>query len=343
MFSNDLVEFVITDITIELLQKCDQNCIYCSSSSSSDQNIYLTLEIVKNIIDDFNKLGGNLIELSGGEPLSYPYISEIIDYIKKYDNEIHLFTCCYLPEKKIDWNAIEKVDKIFVNLQAPNKDTHDFLTRNKGSFENVINFIKKAKNKNKWVGTHIIPLEYNIDEIDEYIKLAKYLKIDNISILRYVKQGRGKQHFLELNPDEITQLHSIITKYIDHENPSVKIGCPLDFQFIYRRKKTAKACVPGINRCVVRPDGNVIPCPAFKDLHQYVTGNVNERSFFKIWEKGEIFRMFRNFQYNKLNGFCEKCSFLRICKGRCHAQRIHKYGDLYSSPDPYCPLYIQEL
>jgi len=333
----------IKDLTLELLQRCYQYCIYCSSNSSSSQDTFLAFNIVKKIIDDFNELGGKVIELSGGEPLIYDNLSETINYINQYDIETHLFTCCYVPNKKIDYKIIENIDKIFVNLQAPNKQIHDYLTGIKGSFDSVIKFIKECKDRNKWVGTHIIPLKYNIDEIDEYIKLSTYLKIDNVSLLRYVKQGRGVHHLPGLDQDEILQLHNIIYTYLNYQNPQFKIGCPLDFQFIYQRKEVAKPCVSGIERCVIRPNGNVIPCPAFKDSDQFVAGNVNTASFMDIWEKGKIFETLRNFDYKKLKGFCKNCSFIDICRGRCHAQRIIKFGDIYSSPDPFCPLYLNRV
>lgn len=335
----------IQDLTLELLQKCHQKCIYCSSGSDKYQNVYLKFETVKKIIDDFSKLGGKTVELSGGEPLLYKYLPDTIDYLKNYDIEIHLFTCCYVPDKKVNFTLIGEVDKVFVNLQAPNKDIHDYLTNNPGSYDNVINFINNCKDINMWVGTHMIPLTYNIDEIDEYIKLANYLKIDNVSLLRYVEQGRGRESDLKLNPDEILQLHNIINKYYNENNSGnvkFKIGCPLDFQFIYKRKKYAKPCVSGISRCVIRPNGNVIPCPAFKDTPDYVAGNVNHDSLENIWMNGEIFKKIRNFDYKKLKGFCSNCSFLDICKGRCLAQRIHEFDDFYFSPDPYCPLYLTQ-
>ena len=332
----------IQDITLELLQKCHQECRYCSSNSSQDQTTQLDFKVVKKTIDNFYALGGKVVELSGGEPLSYDFINETIEYLASKDLEIHLFTCCYVPDKEINWDIVRKVDRVYVNLQAPNKEIHDYLTNNEGSFDRVINFIRKCKEYQLWVGTHIIPLPHNINEIDDYVKLAEYLEIDNVSLLRYVEQGRGTNQ-LELNDEEILQLHHIITKYQNRENKvEFKIGCPLDFQFIYKRRKEAKPCVSAKKRCVVRPNGNVIPCPAYKDDPEFVGGNVNKTSFKEIWEKSEIFIKIRNFDQNKLVGFCSKCSFLDIWKGRCHAQRIHHHGKLSLSPDPYCPIYINQ-
>jgi len=330
----------IQDITLELLQKCHQECIYCSSNSSPEQTVQLDFNVVKKVINEFTELGGKVVELSGGEPLSYKFINETIDYLVSKNLETHLFTCCYVPDKEINWDIVKKVNRVYVNLQAPNKEIHDYLTNNPGSFDRVINFINKCKEFGLWVGTHFIPLPHNINEIDEYVRLAEHLELNNISILRYVEQGRGT-NLLALNREEILLLHSTITKYL-YSNIKVdfKIGCPLDFQFIYGRKKTVKPCISGIERCVVRPNGNVIPCPAFKDELRFVAGNVNQESLIEIWSKSKLFATLRKFNYLELQGQCSSCSFLSLCKGRCHAQRIHKYKDIKKSPDPYCPLFL---
>jgi len=227
-----------------------------------------------------------------------------------------------------------------VNLQAPNKNTHDYLAQAPGSFDRTIKFIKDCKCGGKWVGTHVVPLGPNVDEFDEYVELAKKLKLDNVSLLRFVEQGRGKKNVFSLNTDEILHLFLMIEKYKETESFSFKIGCPLDFGFIYKRSRTAIPCKAGISRCVVRPNGNVIPCPAFKDSAEFVAGNVNTKSLVNIWNTSHVLQEIRGFSYRKLTGPCETCSFLKICKGRCHAQRIHSNGDLYLGPDPYCPLIL---
>lgn len=329
----------IKDITLDLLQKCYQNCLFCSSNSSKDQNTQLEYDVVKNVLREFNILGGKIVEFSGGEPLAYYKINELIKYAKDLGLETHLFTCCQIP-KRINYNLLDNIDKIFINLQAPNRELHDYLTDKRGSFERTIEFIKISKEKGKWIGTHFIPLKYNIDEIDDYIKLTQNLKLDNISLLRFVTQGRGKSNKLELNSDEILQLHALIGKYSGLDKPHFKIGCPLDFQFIYNKTMNAKPCVSGISRCVVRPNGNIIPCPAFKDAQEFIAGNVYNNSFTKIWDSGEIFQKIREFDYAKLTGLCSSCNFLSICKGRCHAQRLHIFKNIYKGPDPYCPLYL---
>lgn len=330
----------LKELTVELTLKCYQNCLYCSSNSSLVENIQLSFETVKRVLDDFSILGGEIVELSGGEPLSYEKVYETVDYASERGLKTHLFTCTYLPNEQIDMDGLNKVDRFYVNLQAPNRVIHDYLTQTPGSFDRAIKFIKECKRRGKWVGTHLVPLGPNIDEFDEYMEMAKLLSLDNVSLLRFVAQGRGKNNIFSLNSDEILHLFSAIEKYRGTKSFVFKIGCPLDFGFLYKRSRTAIACKSGISRCVVRPNGNLIPCPAFKDSTDLVAGNVNSDSLIDLWKTSHIFKKLRSFYYKKLRGACKNCSFLTICQGRCHAQRRQFYGDLYQGPDPYCPLVL---
>jgi radical SAM protein with 4Fe4S-binding SPASM domain len=335
--------FAIRDLTLELTQTCFQDCLCCSSNSSPKDNDHLPFEVVRRVLDDFSSLGGKVVELSGGEPLSYARLGETIEFALEKKLQLHLFTSASVPAKPIDFNRLDEVHRIYVNLQAPNSVLHDYLVQSPGSFNRIMAFISECKKRGKWVGTHFIPLGYNIDLIDEYVELAERLRLDNVSLLRFVSQGRGKG-ILPLNNDEILHLFAVIERRRNAKSSlELKVGCPLDFGFIYRRSHLSVPCAAARTRCVVRPNGNVIPCPAFKDSIEFVGGNVKCTSFKTIWLKSRVFKIIRDFDHNKLQGLCKDCSFLHICRGRCHAQRYSLHGDLYAGPDPYCPLRLSNL
>ena len=64
------------EITIEITQRCPEDCDYCSSRATKDSKMMLTLEDVMEIIDSIQQQVGlesiGRINISGGEPLSHP-------------------------------------------------------------------------------------------------------------------------------------------------------------------------------------------------------------------------------------------------------------------------------
>ena len=80
------------EVTVEVLQRCPNKCIYCSSWSSLDKTEALDFDTICGIVDDAVELGAKQINISGGEPFLRPDIISIIDYINYKGLRIRLYT-----------------------------------------------------------------------------------------------------------------------------------------------------------------------------------------------------------------------------------------------------------
>ena len=59
---------MLSEISIEILQRCPNRCIYCSSHSNPQATHIIPFGIIKSVIDDAKSLGCKTVCLSGGEP-----------------------------------------------------------------------------------------------------------------------------------------------------------------------------------------------------------------------------------------------------------------------------------
>jgi radical SAM protein with 4Fe4S-binding SPASM domain len=232
------------------------------------------------------------------------------------------------------------LDKIIFNLQGP-KQVHDLITQKAGSFEAVYESINRAKKLGFWVGIHFVPMKPNAGEIGEVLKFAKNLSIDEVALLRFVPQGRGKANEtkLKLSREELWSFLEKVAalRKVFQEKPYIRTGCPLDFLSFIEQTLELCNCKAAISSCSITSRGDVIPCPGFKHLHEFVAGNVRHNSLEKIWTSAKVLEDIRKIDYRNLE-ICSKCSRVDICKGRCLAQRARKYGDLLKGPDPDCNL-----
>ena len=80
------------EVTIELTQRCPNECIYCSSLSNLDATDALPYNVICQIVDDAVLLGAEQINLSGGEPFLRDDIGAIIKYIHSKNLSIRLYT-----------------------------------------------------------------------------------------------------------------------------------------------------------------------------------------------------------------------------------------------------------
>ena len=323
-------------------------CIHCSNYDGCPLQGNMNLSDSERIIDEIATLGGVVLDISGGEPLMHPNLLEIISYAKARGLKTRIYTSgiiCHSRASSISPHMAEKLnisglDGVVFNLQGASSKTHEYITGTDKSFEKTVESIKNIKSRGLWVGVHFVPMKPNYNKLGKLVELCHHLKVDEVGILRFVAQGRGRENRkeLELAPDEIHKLTLKATelKYKPQKKPKIRVGRPLDFCPLIDPSITFQTCNTGVSRCLIRPNGDVVPCPAFKQNRSYVAGSVKTKSLTEIWNNSPIWSQFRHFEYEKLRGRCKTCPYLTKCQGRCTAQRILAHGNMYEGPDPAC-------
>ena len=91
----------------------------------------------------------------GGEPLAYPYISDIIELIKKNGLQVTMNSNATLLDDDMQNKLIDLgVDHFAASLDGATMNTNDFV-RGKGCFEivyrNMKSFNKKINEKNNYM------------------------------------------------------------------------------------------------------------------------------------------------------------------------------------------------
>jgi radical SAM protein with 4Fe4S-binding SPASM domain len=95
-------------------------------------------------------------------------------------------------------------------------------------------------------------------------------------------------------------------------------------------------CKAGLSTLLINFDGDVVPCPAFKQPGAFTIGNIAQSSLNDLWCNSKRLQQLRSFDYRKIRG-CIGCKRLDACQGRCIAQRFYAKGSIYEGPDPMCP------
>jgi radical SAM protein with 4Fe4S-binding SPASM domain len=338
--------YSLDELCVEITGQCLMNCMHCSSSCDLNKET-LSFRKIKDIFEEAKCLGVRIIELSGGEPLLHPQITNIIEEAKK-SFEVRLYTSGFvkdngfdgIPEEVLRILAKIGIDKIIFNLQGANAIAHEKITQTVNSFDNVINSIKSSKAIGLWTGIHFVPMKPNYKELWPLAKLSNSLKVDELAILRFVSQGRGKTNkaILDLSQEEFNELlrDIVITKKAFSSLLTIRAGCPMNFCSLVDRSLESVSCKAGLSTLSICFDGKVAPCPAFKQSPDFCVGNIKRESLSSIWENNSTLSALRNLDYLRLER-CSSCGDLYLCKGRCAAQRFYQYNDIYQGPDPLCP------
>ena len=134
------------------------------------------------------------------------------------------------------------------------------------------------------VEAHLVPMKCNYRQIPETLMKLYAMGVSNISLLRLVPQGRVEKNedSVVLSEDEEMEVKAMLLELSQrYEKTKLRLGKP------YRTGKYV-SCNTGTVRLVVRYDGFVFPCGAFKDgmeeYHGCKPDNVKEKRLADIYE-----------------------------------------------------------
>jgi radical SAM protein with 4Fe4S-binding SPASM domain len=336
----------LEELCIEVTGQCMMNCVQCSSSSSINNPLSISLPKYRELLQEAKQLGTKIIELSGGEPLLHPLINTFIEEAAS-NFKVRLYTSGFLgksslgiPNEQLLRLAAQKLDRIIFNLQGATAQTHEKITRAKGSYASVVQSIKSAKAAGLWSGVHFVPMKANYVDFRAIAKLCSELKVDELAVLRFVGQGRGKKNRnqLELNQKEFNQFIQEVVQIKKQFGGLIQIrtGCPMNFCSMIDKTITPARCKAGHSTLLISYDGSVVPCPAFKHADDFNLGNIYNESLDVIWNQSKNLKLLRELNVMQIDG-CNTCRESNYCQGRCVAQRFYKYGSIYHGPDPLCP------
>jgi MoaA/NifB/PqqE/SkfB family radical SAM enzyme len=112
---------------------CNLRCLHCYSSSGPEQRSTLDLALLQGAIDDAREEGYNVLSVSGGEPLLYARLSELLDHAR----DRGLFTTVTTNGMLLDRRRLEalagRTDLLAVSLDGK-PESHDRLRANARAF-----------------------------------------------------------------------------------------------------------------------------------------------------------------------------------------------------------------
>lgn len=268
---------MIKDLCFEIIQRCPNNCLFCSSMSDCHKDNTIDFDTIKRTIDFFVFHGGiKEISLSGGEPLLHPNILDIVEYCHNKGIYTTLYISglienlkeniqqesdiCEIPCEMFMKLKQLGLDKVVFDVQAVDEDVYDVLMGSENNLSKVIKSMTNASKLEIETAIHFVPNKLNVNQFRKVFELAESVGINEVRVLKFVPQGRGRDNkdILLLSDKELNEfLKSCST--IKEETTKLKIGIPL-------QQHNAHKCTAGFDKIDIRYDGQILPCPAFKDI-----------------------------------------------------------------------------
>lgn len=313
-------------VILELTFDCQAECVHCFTNSPRDIDDPVTFEEWKNLVDLLGKMKTFLISFSGGEPLLYPELDELVEQSAQTGMRTTLDTNGYLlTDQRLDELIDLGLQGVYVSLHAPSADVHDSISGMKGLFDRAVHAIKISVDRGLEVQASTILSQQNKDMIPELMHFHHDLGVNRVSLMNFIPLGRGAENaHLVLQPEDVLELLPQIFK-TDQEIGDVVFFYP-DTPYAYYDRTIGKeafqllklrgrigACVAGILAASVNPLGEVTGCDACQGG---VLGNIKEQPFDEIWRDSKGFAHLRTITREKQIP-CKNCEFNTTCLINC--------------------------
>ena len=171
-------------LQVVLTTKCNYQCRYCFVNCEKGKNhIIADIESLKKIIKVGKGFGVNKIKLTGGEPLLYPHMEELLNYIRKIEIPyVDLTTnISLLTERNIKLLNKYNVNAITLTLNTLDEEKFKYLS-NFNNFkiikQNLKNTIQKFKGK---INVNCVVFDDKYEE-EEYREVITFCKQNNLNL-----------------------------------------------------------------------------------------------------------------------------------------------------------------
>lgn len=343
-------------------RSCNLKCVHCYANAVCEKNENeLSIEEVKEFIDDLAEFNVPALLVSGGEPLIRDDIFRIIHYIRSKGIRPVISTNGTLITEDIA-GLIKKsgVSYVGISLDGIGEDNDKFRGCS-GAFERAVTGIRNCLRAGQKVGLRFTISRHTYKSLKDVFDLIEQERIPRVCFYHLVFSGRGAS----MKNGDVTREESrkaldlIISKTLEFYYKGINteiltVDNHADGVYVYnwaRKHMPDKADIilkllmnnggnrSGIAIGCVDWEGNVYPDQFTREVF---LGNIRKRKFSQIWTDNThpVLVGLRN-RKEFLEGRCKKCQWLDLCNGNFRARALSS-GNLWA-PDPACYLTDSEI
>lgn len=294
----------IKTVYIHLTYKCNLKCQYCYQRENLNTEYDIPFKKWKTVLDKFKVEGVSKVIFTGGEPLIYKEVFEIVKYAKTLGFFVDLLTNGTLLKSNLD--ILNYIDNIIVSLDNLNKSLRYGLNSNE-TLNTIIDISKSYGNK--LIVRSVV--SRGLEEDTE--KLKKFLESNNI---RHISAMRM--------PNSVDEI-SLIPDYDSYN--LIEIDC------------INAGCGAGDEIISISPSGDVYPCQVLMKS-ELKMGNVLEKDFINTIKSSKIYYEVHKFD-SYSDEKCKDCELLHFCSGGCPANTYNLYEDFNKRPEFMCDYYLK--
>jgi radical SAM protein with 4Fe4S-binding SPASM domain len=322
-------------LIVELTQSCDHACLHCYNHWRHPE---FRDPVGRGAIPPKGDARGllahvlhqvecNHVTLSGGEPLLYDGLPELVRFLAGRDVRINLITNGHRLTGAVVADLIRGGVSLFdLPLLSFRREVHDELSGASGAFDAMLAALAAIRYHRGQAVTAFVATRRNIADLRDTLRLAYAFGVRGVQLNRFNPGGRGAAHIDDLLPTVDEMREALGVAEAAAQELGLSIACSIPIQPCLIDMSTFPHlgfgfCTAGTSRAYYTLDmaGNVRPC----NHSPTVLGNAWDEPFADI------------ITHTRMAGFvaavpefCVPCARRDECQGGCKAAAQACYGDL---------------
>ncbi len=272
--------------TIAVTYNCQCDCGHCSAvdyqRETSRNGHALSFEELKSAIEQTVDLGTTCVILTGGEPLLFPKIYDLIAAVDRSRSVCTIFSNGeFLTEHTVPRLKEAGLYGVYVSLDHADPARHDENRARPDLFAKATRGLELCRKAGVLTGisTYATHEKMKNGELDAMMDVARDLDVLEVFLFDVIPTGRLSSHReCLLTDEEAGQIVEFRKKYLEkpdyprivHQTMFASIAYPC----------VAEGCPAAMVQLHLRANGDVSPC----DFTPYSFGSIRRQSLREIWE-----------------------------------------------------------
>ncbi len=244
---------------------CNLACAHCYSSSGPDASGVLEPALLHRCLDDAHALGYRDLAVSGGEPLLYGGLADLLTHARALGMHTAL-TTNGMPLTDRRWDGLAGlVDIVAVSIDGRPAE-HDAIRRRQGAYRRTLANLPVLRRSGVPFGFIFTLTQHNVDSLDHVVRLAAETGARSVQVHPLTTTGRAVTDMAGERPDAVERLAALVEAGRTGAALGVRVHVDLVTagQLVaYRSRmipeRPVLRLVDAAPTLVVRTDGSVVP------------------------------------------------------------------------------------
>ena len=336
--------YTLNKMVIKPTLRCFHNCGYCKprqkfyntiSNQKAYNNVYggnISIEKIKSAVTEAHDAGMSECLLSGGDPILYPFLTELISHISSF-KDVFVYmnsTGTNISDSKLNEVLISGLKAWNFSIDTVDEIKYDNIRGLKGGFRlmlKALNMLLDIRKQNKrysgfYINIMTVLSRFNYTELPEIFNFAIKNNISSVYLMNVYGDQKQKEFLLssdqikhfkttiipicidvfksyQLNKIIVDNAYNVLTSFYSCDSNSLE---NYENGIFWKDDTIKEKCKTPEHYALIEADGRVLPCCVSEIYENEDMGNIYYDSFKNIWN-GSKFSQFRK---EKMNS-CKYC------------------------------------